>query len=181
MKSNSHQLMVRLTPSGRRLPDVYLPGKIRDNCWRHELIAGLREHSWDDGPLRQESFTYIGPFFVGCDHGCYHSPSSHGSGFGCWPDRDLSPVDVARLCREAVERADLLFCFIDSPDCYGTIAEIERAHTLGIRVVIAFASGIAKSNSNDFWFICTLAHKVYYDVCECKLPILLKQSVGEIA
>jgi hypothetical protein len=167
------------------LPRVYLAGKIRKNCWRHRLVSGLRAHHWSLGPLPQERFTYIGPFFVGCDHGCFHRPNSHGnrtgSGIALCPTQNANKREIARLCRESVGNADLVFCFIDSLDCFGTLAEIERAHTLGIRVVIAFAPGIASANDNDMWFVCTSANRVHYNVSECKLPALLKRTIKELA
>jgi len=160
-----------------QFPRVYLAGKIRQNCWRHRLIDGLRTHSWNDGPLAQEEFIYVGPFFVGCDHGCYHKGSTHGAGIGCTPDLDIHLWCVAQYCRNAVEACDLVFAFIESRDCHGTIAELERAHTKKIPVVIAFAPGLATPIANDFWFVCTLARSVVYDVDEDQLAALLRASL----
>jgi hypothetical protein len=160
-------------------PKLYLAGKIRKDCWRHKLVTGLREHHWSLGHLLQDNFTYVGPFFVGCDHGCYHQSNSHGNGIGCWPDRDTDQQEVGRLCREAVSNADLVFCFINSKDCYGTLAEIERAHVFGIRVVIAFAPGIASEQNNDMWFVCAPAYRIHYGICERDLPALLNKTIEE--
>ena len=165
-------LQVEATP-----PKVYLAGKIRKNCWRHLLVNGLREHNWDLGPLKQKEFLYIGPFFVGCDHGCYHMPGQHGGGKGCASEHDMTRYKVAARCRRAVDHADLVFCYIDSVDCYGTIAEIERASMQGIRVVIAFAPGIASSMHNDFWFVCTNAHQVFYNIHLEELPELFDNTL----
>ena len=162
------------------LPKVYLAGKIRARCWRHNLIAELRNHHWNMGPLTQDEFIYIGPFFAGCDHACYHSANTHGNGNGCSPDLDIDRQTVARLCRQAVDKADLVYCYIDAADCYGTIAEIERAHIQGARVVIAFAPGLARPENNDFWFVCEGAYKVYYDVCECQLQKLLNDALRRL-
>lgn len=177
MKREIDQCFGGLNKRLRRLPKVYLAGKIRKNCWRHDLVSGLRDHHWDFGPLKQATFIYVGPFFVSCDHGCYHGRNSHGKVAGCWPDRDSDQRMVARLCRDAVHSADLVFCYIDAPDCYGTIAEIERANVLGIPVVIAFAPGIACAKDNDFWFACTSAYDVYYNVYKCELAALLQYAV----
>lgn len=160
---------------------VYFPGKIRKHCWRYLLTDGLRLHRWEDGVLHQDGFDYIGPFFVGCDHGCYHRPSTHGNGFGCSPSYDISRATVAKLCRQAVDRSDLLFCYIDAPDCYGTIAEIERAHVRGIRVVIAFAPNIAASTNNEFWFICQGAHKLYFNIEEKDLRALFARTLKDLS
>lgn len=164
-----------------RLPAVYLAGKIRKNCWRHSLVAGLRDHHWNFGPLKQDDFVYVGPFFVGCDHGCYHQVSSHGNGSGCTHNQESSQPCVAELCRTAIRKADLLFCYLDSADCYGTIAEIERAHVYGVPAVIAFAPNIATAKLNDFWFVCTVAKQVHYGVNENQLSALLKASIKEVA
>jgi hypothetical protein len=161
-------------------PQVYLAGKIYKDCWRHRLVSNLRQHTWQDRPLHQENFDYNGPFFVGCDHGCYHQPSSHGNKDGCSEDFNLQSHDVVDKCLTAVDSSDLVFCFIDARDCYGTIAEIQRAHDKGIRVVIAFAPGIADKYQNDFWFICTKAHKVHFNICECKLRQLFTQTLVEM-
>ena len=74
---------------------VYLAGKISKNDWRHQLIAGLRNHSWEDGPLTQSGFTYVGPFFISCDHGGFHGPNTHGMR----PRQDLFDKDK-RKCNE---------------------------------------------------------------------------------
>jgi hypothetical protein len=160
---------------------VYLAGKIRKHCWRHRLISGLRDHRWCDGVLYQEDFDYVGPFFVGCDHGCYHKPSTHGNGFGCTPSYDISRKEVANLCRKAVDSSHLLFCYIDAPDCYGTIAEIERAHIRGIRVVIAFAPNMSDPRFNDFWFVCVDAYKVHFNVREQDLWALFSKTLKELS
>jgi len=159
---------------------VYCAGKMREECWRLKLVPELQEHHWSLGHLPQAHFIYVGPFFVRCNHGCNQQPNSHGNDLGCWPDRDADKQEVGRLCREAISNADLVFCFIDSLDCYGTIAEIERANTLGKPVVIAFAHGIATEDNNEMWFVCTLAARVHYNVCECKLPGLLNAAIEEM-
>jgi hypothetical protein len=79
-----------------------------------------------------------------------------------------------------VEEADLVFCFIDSPDCHGTVAEIERAHVFEIPVVIAFAPDIAHPQKNDFWFVSQLASKVYFDITETELPEIFQMSLKEL-
>jgi len=63
---------------------LYLAGKVEKNCWRHSLVNKLREADWDNAPLLAaveiggETFDYVGPFFVSCDHGCYHGDGTHG-------------------------------------------------------------------------------------------------------
>jgi hypothetical protein len=162
------------------LPKIYLAGKIHNQGWRHKIVSGLDLQDWDKGELIQNDFIYVGPFFVNCNHGCYSAESSHLSTTGCSPDRDLSRKETAQLCREAVQKADLVFCYIESKDCYGTISEIELAHTLGIKVVIAFAPGVASPQNNDMWFPCDPAHKIHYDVAELDLQEIFQSTLKEL-
>ena len=164
---------------------VYLAGKISKNCWRHSLVDDLRYHQWDMGPLIQSHFIYIGPFFVGCDHGCYHYPSNHGSSltstFGCYPELELEKAEVAKKCRDAIAEADLVFAYINAKDCYGTIAEIERAHTLGKRVIIVFGPKIKSQTNNDMWFVTKGACRVHHKITTKKLKKVLDLTLEEIA
>ena len=162
------------------LPKVYLAGKIRKDCWRNLLMHGLRNHKWENGSLKQEEFTYVGPFFVGCSHGCYHHPNKHGAINGCWPDYDQSKSEVVSLCFSAIDRADLFFCYIDKLDCFGTLVEIGYAHAKGKRVVIAFAPDITCSQENEFWFASEIAYKTHFNICECQLPKLFKKTLKEM-
>ena len=161
-------------------PKVYLAGKIRKDCWRNLLVNGLRNHKWKDGVLNQEEFSYVGPFFVGCSHGCYDHPNKHGAINGCWPDNNLSKREVVSLCYSAIDRADLVFCYIDKPDCFGTLVEIGYAHAKGKRVVIAFAPDITDSQENQFWFSTEIAYKTHFNICECQLPNLFNKTLAEL-
>lgn len=168
-------------------PNVYLAGKIRKHCWRHQLISGLRDHSWGDGPLQQNSFNYIGPFFIGCDHGCFHNKNSHGNvairGDNLCPGRDLNAefdaphLEVATLCLEALDKADLVFCYVDAADCYGTLVEIGYALAHDVPLVVAFAPSIATSVDNDFWFSCVKARWTLYGVSEYQLKNYLDEAL----
>jgi hypothetical protein len=160
-----------------RLPRVYLAGKISKNCWRNTLVTGLREHSWDDGSLEQSNFYYVGPFFVGCDHGCYHRPKNHGFRRGCSADLEIARSEIAALCRSAVRKADLLFAYITAFDCYGTLVEIAWAQEADIPVVIAFAPSIASAESNEMWFACVRAAWVQFDVTESDLPEVFARAL----
>lgn len=184
-KASSAKFLTR--KDSKQLPKIYLAGKIRKHCWRHRLIHGLRNHTWDDGPFPQGDFVYIGPFFVGCDHGCFHNENSHGAiavrGPNLCPGRyenadfDAPHVEVANLCLGTINKADLLFCYLDSDDCYGTLVEIGYALAHCIPVVIVFAPGIATAINNDFWFACAKSSQVIYDVNECELPRVLMNAI----
>src|SRR5581483_9440880 len=94
------------------------------------------------------SHDYVGPFFLSCDHGCYHGPSSHGYGYG----PDAQHRLVSGLCLGALHRADLIFAWIDSRDCYGTLVELGYAKSMGKRIVIA-----GPRYFKDLWFCYALA------------------------
>jgi hypothetical protein len=185
MKTSSKKNHDVIFPEVDRIPRVYFAGKIQQNCWRHTLIEGLRDHHWRLGPLVQQGFICVGPFFISCDHGCYHKQNTHGTSNpqqgACPPDTDYGPPQVAELCRNTLAQADFVFCFINSKTCYGTIAEIERAHVLRIPVVIAFASGIAKPTKNDFWFVTQPAMKAYFNVTQAQLPKIFQLTLQEMS
>lgn len=163
---------VDLSPQGKK-PRVYFAGKIQKYCWRHSIVDGLRDHAWSDGYLQQDKFVCVGPFFVSCDHGCYHKDSAHGGGTGCSEDSDIPREEVAKNCISALNQADLVFCYVDSLDCYGTLFELGRANENGIPIVIVFAPGLATPQENQFWFVCTFAAEVYFDVSQPLLSSLL--------
>lgn len=187
MKRNCYLTAPNRSKAESHLPKVYLAGKIRKHCWRHKLVYDIRNHSWSDGPLDQRLFSCVGPFFVSCDHGCFHNTNSHGRiairGDNLCPGRsfkadfDAPHAEVVALCLDAVRKADLVFCYIDSADCFGTLIELGYAIAHGIPFVIAFAPGIASAENNDFWFGCTKALWIMYDVREHDLKECLEKSI----
>jgi hypothetical protein len=133
-----------------KAPRVYFAGKISENDWRHPLVPGL------DGAICQgdndndlfnphfiipcKGFVYGGPFFVACDHGCYHGPAKHGAMNGCAGEersihRELLAINLAR-----VSMADVLFAYLTSADAYGTALEIGFAHALDKPIHIGLAN-----------------------------------------
>lgn len=164
----------------RRAAKVYLAGKIRKNCWRHTLVTGLRTHHWDQGDLPQATFTYVGPHFVSCDHGCAHQPTQHGAENSCVLDDSVPRQEVVQLCFTALQNSDLVFCYLDSRDCYGTLVEIGYAIALKKVVVIALSEKLDRLAQNEHWFGCTGATKAYYAVRERDLPYLLATTLEEL-
>jgi hypothetical protein len=136
-----------------KMPKVYLAGKISKNDWRHELVPGLRNHAWGDGDLDCGKFIYTGPFFVGCDHGCFHGPDTHGShADGCiggGVDGPSSWTEVVQRCRRGVISADLLIVYAESLDCIGSMVELGIAIEGGIPVIFCVAPGV---NHREFHF-----------------------------
>lgn len=151
---------------------VYLAGKISKSGWREQL-APYRDLLQVDAPTADElanlsidfndGLTVTGPFFISCDHGCYHGEGKHGVGavqdvhnihhFNEWAGccgEFYSRDDVFAICKKQIERAEIVFAFIDCRDCYGTLGEIGYAYALGKDVIILFSD---KDIKRDMWFI----------------------------
>ncbi len=156
-------------------PRVYLAGKIDKNDWRHRLVPGLRDHLIDDGPLRTESFIYMGPFFISCDHGCFHGPNKHGVRGGC-SEGALTELQIIERSYAAIRSADLIFAYITAQDCLGTVNELTYAMTIGKPVVMAFARGVS---SREFWFTARTATAVHINITDRTLPSLLQKELAK--
>ena len=156
---------------------VFLAGKIGKGDFRHDLVPNLRGWEATDGPLECDGFTYVGPFFRACDHGCYHRPGSHGvSVIGC-DGEDVTRRDVFLRNDTALKSSDLVFAYIDAPDCYGTIVEIVSAVENRIPVYLAFAPGI---DHDDFWYVQMMVGQFGTQIVTRQdLPRLFSQVVAE--
>jgi len=131
---------------------AYLAGKIRKNDWRPCNKWDPDISDFDISERVNDSLTVTGPFFIPCDHGCYHGPESHGVGAtngGCCGDY-LTRDDVFRICKSQIDRAEILFAFIDCINCFGTIAEIGYAHAKGKEIIIYFETEHLKE---EMWFV----------------------------
>lgn len=139
---------------------VYCAGKIGKNDWRHELFPELRGigsevgigRTWQPnaqpsfpkaGPER-DGFMFAGPYFLGCDHGCYHGPNSHGMAAQDWSSDShgracgiracgsggdgVDPKVVIYQCLEGIRNADAVFVWLENLTAYGTMAEIGYAY-----------------------------------------------------
>jgi len=130
---------------------VYLAGKVTKNGWRTDLVGGaelngmfLADHEKPWPVLERAIFgehDYVGPFLYGCDHGCFHGDGQHGMTLG--EDRACAVEDffvgrkeIVRRCLDAVRLADLVFCWLEAPEDYGSMVEIGFALALGKKVVI---------------------------------------------
>lgn len=155
-------------------PTLFLAGKIGKNDWRHKLVPRLRDQTWNDGPIETDSYAYVGPFFVSCDHGCGHGKSKHGMVQEC-TEPFYTRADVIRLNTTALEKADLVFAYISAVDCHGTMNEIGSALRAGQRVVVAFAPDI---DAADFWYSHMQCAAVHYNVRSCCLAEILAAEVS---
>lgn len=114
-------------------------------------------------------FDYVGPYFIGCDHGCFHGNNKHGSidtAYGWDEDCEDSEgaeqeqieqapeavtIDqfmVRALCLHALKKADVVFAWIDSADAFGTFTELGYAVALGKEILIA-----GPEQFPDMWFV----------------------------
>jgi len=159
-------------------PAIYLAGKISKNDWRHALVSTLRGRLWSDGPIDCQAFSYVGPFFVSCDHGCNHGPNLHGAVNTSGGNKDcgepFTRKDVIANNLESLANANLVFAYITHPDCYGTMGEIGWAIAKGKAVVICFAPEV---DHCDFWFWSMQAQATHTSVRPCCLPAILQEAV----
>ena len=158
---------------------IYLAGKIAHTCWRHSIVEGLRSSSPESicggssGAFPEmlpfaifSKHHYSGPFFVSCDHGCFHGKNQHGSAptdaiFSEHGDEIVMFLPNAaeqqgafRRAVQGIMRCDLFFAWIESLDCYGTIAEIGIAYNSGKTVCIGLKEG---EDFSDLWFVTSCA------------------------
>jgi hypothetical protein len=106
---------------------------------------------------------YVGPYrwtFAPIEPMAKHLGYFHGSeGYGNH-GYDMSDARGRRLivseCEAAISRADLVFAYLNSPDCFGTLAEIGMAKAQGKFVYVAIEH-TAEWEGTDYWFIEELA------------------------
>lgn len=147
---------------------IYLAGKIGANDWRHDVVKDLRSvEEWSiliNAIFGQHH--YVGPYFISCDHGCYHGPNSHGLGVNdanhgpyCSGDvpKPHDNFEVVHRCVTAIYNADLFIAWIDSADCYGTVAEIGYAYARGTEIWIA-----GPERFTDLWFVYEMADRLCF-------------------
>lgn len=156
-------------------PRIYLAGKISKNDWRHTLVPALRGHRHEDGHIEMLDHVYTGPFFVGCDHGCYHGPNTHGAMARQDAGLKRRQIQVIDRCLDGVRQCDVLLAYITAPDAYGTLCEIELALQTGKHVVLVFAPGI---DDRDYWFLTARAHGVNTGITLGMLPGVLANVLG---
>lgn len=164
---------------------VYLAGKITKHGWRFDLVKGLRSaRDWKGSfPVLHnaifEEHDYVGPFFVACDHGCYHGEATHGVGLDhdygeIESARDLDRQTVVNLCFQAIQSADLIFAWLDNDTAYGSLVEIGYALGQGKPVYVCFAPDQALMM--DMWFAATSAIRVMAENPTDGLVLALHQN-----
>jgi hypothetical protein len=156
----------------------YLCGKIRHTDWRHQIVAfDLRSEPYPlyayrsgQAPVVRHgvgpNLHYSGPYFIGCDHGCYHGPNAHGVGVNkhtcCCEQFDDGPElpmpfqefapEVSRNCLTSISRASIVFAWIEDLSAYGSFAEPGFAHSLGKPIWLTWPKPLP-----DLWFLQSMA------------------------
>lgn len=151
----------------KRIQKIYLAGKVEKNGWREQII-NIRDilSTASDLPLTfnigLNEYLYTGPCIIGCDHGCFHSSTSHGSLGGCSTGslkgdkfNHKKRVKLHELCLKQISESDIVFAYIDCNTCFGTIAEIGYARALSKKIVIN-----TPSINNDLWFVYNMADEI---------------------
>lgn len=147
---------------------VYFAGKIDKNDWRHTLIDFPREWDWQDTPSEfvvNDRIIYSGPYFVACDHGCYHGPGTHGRGAGSRYVCDFTETrkEVFDRCCSNIDDSDVVFCYLDSMDAYGTLWELGYAFNSKKHIFVACKSDeFPPTVFRELWFVLSGCNKVVF-------------------
>ena len=132
--------------------NIYLAGKIGYKDWRHAIVDGLADANQDfdtddyiedwhvmNGVIYGEH-NYTGPFFISRGHGESHGENTHGCDlFGHCIDSHggNQKTAVPRLCKTAIDRSDVVFCWMDDLTAYGSIFELGYAMGKGKQIYLA--------------------------------------------
>lgn len=145
-------------------PSFYAIGKIAKNGWREAFDIAM-PNDWEEyvnaSPAPTHfGFTYTGPFFVRCDHGCSHLTDSHAT--AACSDWEFRPLRVFRRSERQIHQAGFLFVWIgvgeDALDtAYGSLIEIGIAHALAKPILLAHHP---QANLREFWFAIETASAV---------------------
>ena len=161
---------------------IYLAGKISKNDWRNNIT---KQSLVTSGPFDKidtvGGHEYVGPYFMSCDHGCFHGKSSHGlsqDGGACfavnngfYDSMGFTKDVIKQQCLKWIDNADIVLAWINSKDCYGTIAEIGYAHAKNKKIWIVYSTNLFKyplgdlieiPSNHDMWFIDQMAERICF-------------------
>ena len=144
--------------------NVYLAGKIEANGWRQQIVdirnGAMFWGEYNINTIKNLKLQYnknidiTGPFFLSCDHSCYHGENSHGLGIqreeGCYCEKTFSEEQVNDICLSQIRKSDIVFAYINDDTCYGTLYELGYAAALGKKIAILFD---LPERIKKMWFI----------------------------
>lgn len=135
---------------------IYLAGKISKNNWRNKILKKSRIDELEAPYILKEGLEYTGPYFLSCDHGCYHGDRTHGrrvEGVSICSDDYINESRERTIskCYQWIDDADILFCWIDDITAYGTFTEIGYASAKNKIIYIACDKKIERE-SLEIWF-----------------------------
>lgn len=143
--------------------NVYLAGKIEPNGWRQKIIDIRNNFFGEEKDKIRNGITIkyndhiniTGPFFLSCDHSCYHGNNSHGVGLSSYNDcyglsDHFTEDEVKHICLEQIKKSDVIFAYINDDTCYGTLYELGFAAALNKPILLLFDSNKRRKN---MWFI----------------------------
>lgn len=151
-------------------------GQIGVRPWPREKnrrVLGMHDYV---GPYRTTYLPEIDTKYSGYFHG---SIVTGQHGMSSFEDH----AAIVRECVGAIERADIVFAYLNSPDCFGTLAEIGMAHQMGKFIAIATSEAGTEDeygygwSGEGLWFIDSLADAViptYHD-CMPRPPELTEE------
>jgi len=166
---------------------IYLGGKIGKNDWRHKLFGPtIPDNDIDAAELLRQTlksnrvhveqeiaFQYAGPFFMGCDHGCYHYGGNHALGIawpweydnwvagdpqpGCGGSDTAGPIsrrDAVHVCETWLDSADLMVVWAcdEFHTAHGTHVEMGYARAKGIHTILMVDTKLAPEYIRQWWF-----------------------------
>ncbi len=162
---------------GVEIKSFYLAGKLEKLDWRDRLINEWSEgfgsinpekesNNWNDKKVfltitrgdREFKIQYTGPFRISKNEGfsedaphMYHDEVVDL----CGKYSKIDHAAVAINCVSALSKSDLVFAWIDSRDCFGTLVEIGYASAFKDKVVVVATPEFDR----ELWFACAIADR----------------------
>jgi len=150
-------------------PSFYAVGKIAKNGWREQFSVDM-PNNWEEYVEAESTpthfdFSYTGPFFIRCDHGCSHHPwdgiSTTHATTACTA-LEFRPSRVFRRSERQIQEAGFVLVWAGVGEdalstAYGSLVEIGIAHALGKPILLAHHP---QANVRDFWFAVETASAV---------------------
>lgn len=158
---------------GRSVKTFYLAGKITGTDWRQQIVSdwSYENHSnsyfqayfdyasWEQWGVVPNVCTvmdgvrlhYSGPWWRDSYCHGFSDESGFPHGYTAEAHAEIAPLqaEIANAAASGIAKADMLFAWVDSSDCFGTLVEIGYAKGLRKVVVVAFSSRL---NCRELWF-----------------------------